>query len=378
MENTCNMILSEKIIDKENYLPALFNMIPDAISITRKDNGKCVEVNNGFINLFGFSELDIIDKTTLELGIWKNKKDRELLLKEIEKNKYVNDREFCVNNKFGNDIFVLISCQIFIVDEVEYILTIAKDITKIKEDQIKILKSAKELEYKNHALEEFVYVASHDLQEPLRIVSNYCQLIQEIYDGLDKKNINSKDKSEMDTYIRYVLDATSRMRFLIKDLLDFSKVGKDELNYEHIELRDLIETVLFDFKVKMNENKCKVTIDKMPKIYAQKTQISQIFHNLISNAIKFKGYAPLRIHIGVEEHGDMWKFSVSDNGIGIEQKHLKYIFGLFKRLHDKQKYPGTGIGLALVKKIVELYGGEIWVESKYGKGSAFYFTLPKK
>jgi PAS domain S-box-containing protein len=359
-------------------------MSPDAITITKKDTGKCIEFNNGFMNLFHFSKNEILNKTTLELGIWESEEYRENFFSLMNKTGKIENKEIHLKDKNKKDIYVLISCREFLVDEEKYLLTVAKDITEIKENELMLLEStrnlenfSKELNSKNKDLEEFVYIASHDLQEPLRVVSNYCQLIKEIYEDKFKKHVHKKDIEEIDSYFNYVIEATLRMKYLIRDLLDFSKIGKDNINYEIVDLNEVLKNVLSDFQIKINENKCKITRDKLPKIFIQKTRISQLFHNLISNAIKFKGYAPPRIHLGLEDLGNFWKFYVSDNGIGIDEKNINQIFGLFKRLHTRQEYPGTGIGLSLVKKIVENYGGKIWVESEIGKGSTFYFTLPK-
>ena len=241
-----------------------------------------------------------------------------------------------------------------------------------KEDSENFSKIVEELEKKNQELEQFAYIASHDLQEPLRVISSYCQLIKE-------KNYESMD-DEGKKYLDYSIDATFRMKTLIKELLDFSRVGKRDRPFEEIDLNILIKEVLKDFKIAIKETGVNIIVENnLPTIFAIKFRIKQLLHNLISNSIKFrcKGNSEVRIKCCEENINDYWLFYIKDNGIGIETRYYDKIFGIFKRLYSREEYPGTGIGLALCKKIVETHGGRIWVDSDKKDGTYFYFSILK-
>ena len=242
------------------------------------------------------------------------------------------------------------------------------NITHIKKEEETKLYLEK-LEQKNKELQQFAYVASHDLQEPLRTIISFTDLMLEQYSGSIKGNA--------DTYLRYISDASARMSNLIKGLLDYTRIGK---NFEISELDTnlILKNLLNDLNTLIVERNAKFEIEQLPVISGLDIEIIALFTNLITNAIKYKkkGENPL-IKIGATEEIDHWKFHVEDNGIGIEKTHLKRIFLIFQRLHNKDEYAGTGIGLAHCQKIVELHGGKIWVESSPGLGSTFYFTIPK-
>jgi light-regulated signal transduction histidine kinase (bacteriophytochrome) len=248
------------------------------------------------------------------------------------------------------------------------ISSIARDITERKKSE-EILKSKiEELARSNAELEQFAYVSSHDLQEPLRMISSYLQLLQRRYQGkLDEK---------ADKYIFYAVDGASRMQSLINDLLEFSRVTSRAREPEPTDCESLLNQILLNFDLYIKENKAIVSHDFLPEVMADSTQLAQVFQNLIINGIKFHSEEPSKIHISAEKKVSEWQFIVQDNGIGIDPQYSEKIFEVFKRLHKKEEYPGTGIGLAICKKIVERHGGYIWVESELGKGSTFYFTLP--
>jgi PAS domain S-box-containing protein len=229
-------------------------------------------------------------------------------------------------------------------------------------------RTAEELERSNRDLEQFAYVASHDLQEPLRAVSGYIQLLQQRYaDKLDEK---------ASQYIDGAVDGAVRMQKLIIDLLTFSRVGTRGRTLEWTELSKVLDSTLENLKVGIREANAKITNDPLPRLKVDPTQIAQLFQNLIGNAIKFRSKQTPEIHIGAKKRQDSWLFSIQDNGIGIDPQYTERIFMIFQRLHTRRKYPGTGIGLALCKKIIERHGGKIWVESGPEKGSTFCFTLP--
>jgi signal transduction histidine kinase len=228
---------------------------------------------------------------------------------------------------------------------------------------------ARDLERSNAELEQFAYVASHDLQEPLRKVASFTQLLQRRYHGqLDER---------ADQYIAFAVDGAKRMQVLINDLLAFSRVGR--LLREHVEVDagDLVAQALGNLSLVIEETGAEVTVDDLPRVSGDMSLLTGVFQNLIGNAVKFRGDAPPRIHVGVRDAGEEWEFCVADNGIGIEPEYADRIFVIFQRLHPKDAYPGTGIGLAMCRKIVEYHGGRIWLDTEVGTGTTFRFTLPK-
>lgn len=226
----------------------------------------------------------------------------------------------------------------------------------------------RKLKESNEQLEEFAYVASHDLQEPLRKIANFTELLASRYrDKLDAKAEN---------YIEYIVDGATRMQQLIQDLLTYSRMGKREIIIETVDLNEVLKQAVTDLDILISDNQVQVTNDELPTCKADSAQLQRVFRNLISNAIKYRSDESPRIHISCRLSRNFMEIAVRDNGIGIEPRFSKRIFGVFQRLHSREEYSGTGIGLAICKKIVERHGGRIWIESQPGKGSTVFFTLP--
>lgn len=249
------------------------------------------------------------------------------------------------------------------------VMEILEDITERKKAEKKLKEIIEELERSNDELQQFAYITSHDLQEPLRTITSFTQLLERRYSGkLDK---------DADEFIEYIVDASVRMKQMIIDLLEYSRVGTQGHEFKLVDVDDVLHETENNLKSLIDENNVILTHDALPTVIADKLQLVQLFQNLISNAIKFKKEnEPPKIHISAKKEGNDYVFSVSDNGIGMESKYTDKIFEVFKRLHTIDKYKGTGIGLAVVKRIVERHNGHIWVESELGTGSTFYFTIP--
>jgi light-regulated signal transduction histidine kinase (bacteriophytochrome) len=239
--------------------------------------------------------------------------------------------------------------------------------TKLRQDH---RQSQDDLARSNRDLEQFAYVASHDLQEPLRMVATYTQLLAERYRG--------KLDADADRYIHYAVDGALRMQKLVQDLLAFSRVGRPGLALENTDCNVALQLALENLKAAMQESGSIVEHAQLPLLMADSSQLVQVFQNLIGNAIKFRGSEPPLIRVSAELSGKEWVFSVADNGIGIAPEHAEGVFVVFRRLHTHAEYPGNGIGLSICKKIVEQHGGRIWVESEIGHGSTFRFAFPIK
>ena len=233
----------------------------------------------------------------------------------------------------------------------------------------KVAKRTRELNAKNKEMEQFLYIASHDLQEPLRTINSFAKVIEEDYE----EELNDGIRR----YLQFISDAATRMSELVKGLLDYSRLGKNK-KQTNVDFNEIIEAIQKDLAVAIAESKASFEIANMPTVNALKVEFRLLFQNLVSNAIKFrkKDLAPV-ICITAKEKKHHWRFSIQDNGIGIAENHKEKIFDIFQRLHDSKEYEGTGIGLAHCKKIVELHGGNIWVESEVNKGSTFHFTILK-
>jgi len=225
-----------------------------------------------------------------------------------------------------------------------------------------------ELARSNRDLEQFAYVASHDLQEPLRMVATYTELLAERYQG--------KLDANADKYIHYAMDGARRMQKLVHDLLAFSRLGRQGLAIESADCNVVLQATLVNLEATVRESGAVVEYAQLPVVMADSSQLIQVLQNLIANAIKFRGVAPPLIRVSAEAQAKDWVFSVADNGMGIAPDQLDNVFVIFRRLHTRAEYPGNGIGLSICKKIIEQHGGRIWVESGPGRGSTFRFTLP--
>ena len=247
---------------------------------------------------------------------------------------------------------------------------VGTDITDRKRAQAVLRAAYDELTRSNSELQQFAYVASHDLQEPLRMIGSYTQLLERRYG--DKLDADARE------FMSFIVEGATRMKQLIEDLLAYSRVGTRGKELRPVQAQGALDRALVNLRASIESSGAQITHDLLPEVSADETQLTQLFQNLIGNAIKFrKKDEPPRVHVALRDAGDEWRFSVSDKGIGIEPQYFERIFMVFQRLHTRDEYPGTGIGLAICKKVVDRHRGRIWVESAYGEGSTFHFTLHK-
>jgi PAS domain S-box-containing protein len=255
--------------------------------------------------------------------------------------------------------------------EISRITGVASDITKYKKVEEEIKTLLNELTRSNHELQQFAYVTSHDLQEPLRTIASFTQLMERRYKG--------KLDEDADEFMDYIVDASVRMKQMILDLLEYSRVGTKQEKYQSVHMESELNNVLANLNDLIERSHAEITHDPLPVVFGDKSQLLLLFQNLITNAIKFrKEDEPPRIHISAarDPEKNEYVFSIEDNGIGIEKQYFDRIFTIFQRLHTRDEYQGTGIGLSIAKRIVERHVGRIWVESEFGGGSVFYFTIP--
>lgn len=234
--------------------------------------------------------------------------------------------------------------------------------------EIRVRQRTLELERSNQELERFSYITSHDLQEPLRKIKNFTELLAQRYEGqLDEKG---------QKYIGYIVDGSTRMQQLITDILTYSRLGRSDYSFAPISLTQVVEQVIANLQLKIQEHQAHITYDGLPTIVGNGVLLSQLLQNLIDNALKFHGAEPPQIHISAQREGDSWLVAVQDNGIGFEPQFADRIFLMFQRLHSRDEYPGTGIGLAICKKVMDFHGGQISVKAVPGQGCTFNFAIP--
>ena len=376
--------LLKQIEQNKIFMREIIDSSPNLVFV--KDiKGKYILANKAVAELYGTTVKEIEGKEDIyyvERG--------KVSLEEIED--YLEaDREVIINKKIkqipeesvtdkNGDVRYFQTTKIpFIFNgHFDCVLGVSSDITERKKIEENIRKITNELKRSNEELQQYAYLASHDLQAPLRIIKNYCELMDDFYKEKSKEKIfTDEEEIEMDKYLKFVMNSVDRMRKLIRDLLEYSKAGNLLGEYEKFNVNELLNEVFSSFDIK--KKNIRIDINKTFEMFANKMQLSRIFHNLIDNSIKFKSKdRDIFIEIGVENREEDFLFYIKDNGLGIDKKHLKKIFYLFNRLYTEEEYKGSGLGLAFVKKLVNSHGGEVWVESEVGEGSTFYFTIAKK
>ena len=363
----------EKIV-KEIEFKQIIESMPNAL-IVSDESGKIIMANKKMEELFRYTK-DELYKSTLDLLIPKrySKQHPEHIESFVSKPSHRSigaNRDLFGLKKNGEEFPLEIGLNpIKINNNNNLVIATIVDVTERKTQELKIQSTLDALKFKNKELHEFAYITSHDLQEPLRAISSFTKLIKEEHKDELSENLN--------TYINFISESSDRLRNLITNLLDYTRLG----NIEKTTLVDcdiLIKEVLTDLTVSISESKSKISVvDTLPTVTGSKTGLRILFQNLLSNAIKFsKKDIPPQIKISFKEDSEKWMFSIQDNGIGMKEKDLTKIFNLFTRLHNRDSYEGTGIGLSYCMKIVQNHNGKIWVDSELGKGSTFYFTISK-
>jgi len=349
----------------------LLQLTYDAIMVRNITDGTIRSWNKGAEELYGFSPEEAIGRKSHELL----KTQFPTALAEIEKEAPAVghwEGELTQTTKDGRQLTVASRWR-FKADSNGHLSSIMEtDITERKRNQETILLAKEEklaeLLRSNEELQQFAYVCSHDLQEPLRVISGFTQLLGTRYKGkLDEK---------ADLFIGFIVDGSKRMQDLINDLLIYSRVNSEIREFGIVETAKALEMAKANLQLLIEETGATVTAGELPTVKGDIPQFMQLFQNLLANALKFRSNEPISINVSANRDGDFWQFAVSDNGVGLDMQYAERIFVIFQRLHRKETYPGSGLGLAVCRKIVIRHGGRIWVQSEPGKGTTFYFTIP--
>lgn len=365
--------VEEELIRSQATTRAILEAAVDGI-ISIDTEGLILSCNPAASRIFGYPENELIGRNIKVLmpEPFRSNHDRYLqnYLRTGKKKIIGIGREVTGLHKDGTSFPMDLAVSEVNLPGFRFFTGTIRDITERKKAADDLARHRRELERSNAELQQFAYVASHDLQEPLRMVASYLQLLERRYrDRLDD------DARE---FIGFAVDGARRMQQLINDLLNFSRVGTRGGEFEECDIRLVIDGVLRTLRFALQDSDAKVETGPMPVVWADPVQMGQLFQNLISNALKFHGDQPPHIQISARQEADMWQFTVQDNGIGFDPEYQQRIFTIFQRLHSREEYPGTGIGLAICRKIVERHNGRIWAQSRSGQGSRFHFTLPVK
>jgi PAS domain S-box-containing protein len=360
-----------RLRESEEHYRQTFELAASGIAHVGLD-GRFLQVNRSLCEILGYGREELLGRSVKEVS---HPEDRDLTdaqrgrVHEGEMDAVRFEKRYV--RKDGTVVWVELAVALARDPHghPQYEIAMFDDITERKQAEAALAAAHEELKRSNAELEQFAYVASHDLQEPLRMVSSYTQLVMKRYgERLD---------GEAKEFMAYVVDGAARMKQLIEDLLAYSRVGTKGREARPVAAGNALKRAITNLQAAIAESGAEITHDPLPTVSADEPQLAQLFQNLIGNALKFRGSEKTSIRIEAKENPSDWEFHVKDNGIGIEPQYFERIFMLFQRLHTKGDYPGTGIGLAICKKVVERHGGRIWVESEPGRGSSFNFTLPK-
>lgn len=361
-------ILRQKIEAEElrDFNSKILESAPFGVAVY-EDTGQCTYANESFAVTIGAKKESVLAQNFYSISSWKDSGLFDLAMNTLD-NEEVSLKELSFTSTFGKELNV--DCRIipFYSSGRKNILVIFQDISERKRHERSIEFALEELGRSNKDLEQFAYIASHDLQEPIRMIKSYTQLL-EVY----KNNLSNKKSEE---FLGFISEGASRMQQLINDLLQYSRISIKPKPFESVDLNGVLSNVLDDLKIKIAEEKASFIYNNLPVVRGDRTQLRQVFQNLIQNSLKFRSDKNPVIKIESEKQNNSWVISIADNGIGIDKEYFEKIFVIFQRLHGRDRYPGTGIGLALCKKIIEHHGGQICVVSEPDKGTIISFTLP--
>ncbi|TAN50179.1 MAG: PAS domain S-box protein, partial [Rhodospirillales bacterium] len=364
---TAEKLAEEALKNEEGRLRLIVDSVPLALIISRVAEAVVLNANQAAHQMFGFEGERMNGHSSSEF--YADPEERKRFLGQIRKDGVVSEFEVRMLRRDGSAFWALLSGRLVNFENAECVLIGARDVSARKEAESRLAAMAEELARSNAELEQFAYVASHDLQEPLRMIASYVQLLERRY-----KEKLGDDARE---YIAYAVDGAKRMQTLITDLLEFSRVSRKGDPFVRVDLNQIAEEALANLAMARRECGPDITVNALPVVEGDPVQLVRLFQNLIGNALKYRHPARVpEIGVTASRVGDYWEIEVRDNGIGISEAYFERIFIIFQRLHTRSDYPGTGIGLALCKKIVERHGGHIRVEAKEGEYSAFKFTLP--
>jgi PAS domain S-box-containing protein len=363
VETTERKHAEEALKESETKYKQLVEYAPTGIYEIDFRVPKFTTVNDAMSVLSGYSRDELFAMNPFDLLDDESKKQFQERMKKALEGKEIDEQvDYIVIKKDGSRINVVLNNKLIFEDGRPIgAFVVGYDVTERRRVE-------EELKRSNAELQQFAYVTSHDLQEPLRMVTSYLDLLNHKYG----EKLDPKAKE----YMSYAIDGADRMRELINDLLAYSRVDSQPLTLEQVDMNEVVAEVVNELHVAIKEAHAELIIDSLPVMVADKKKIKQVFLNLLSNAIKFHGTMSPKVEVSAHRLGSAWMIAIKDYGIGIETKYFDKIFEMFQRLHTKEEYPGTGIGLPIAKKIVEIHGGRIWVESEVGKGSTFFFTIP--
>jgi PAS domain S-box-containing protein len=364
-------LAERKLRDRDALLSGVLEHSPDAVVVVGAD-GRMERVNQQMEAVFGYTREELCGQSV------------EMLLPQALREQHVEQRqgyardphvrpmgiglELFGKRKNGTEFPADIMLSPLKWGDVDLVIAVVRDITRRKQAETALASFAADLERSNAAWQQFAYVTSHDLQEPLRAIGSYLQLLERRY----------KDRLDVDAghYIARSIAGVKRMQTLIDDLLAYSRVVSRPRELQPLDCSATLNNALANLETAIKESGAVIVASDLPTVRADATQLTQVFQNLIGNAIKFRSGESPKICVAAVHQSGEWLFSVRDNGIGIDPQYHERIFGVFQRLHTAQVYPGTGIGLAICKRIIEGHGGRIWVESEPAKGATFWFTIP--
>jgi two-component system CheB/CheR fusion protein len=339
----------------------IFETAKDGIMVLESPSGLVLDVNPYFLELCRYPMADLLTRPIHQTPPFLDLEPIRDLVKNVSEQGTVRLDSVPLRTRDRREVTLELIANGYRVKDRSLIQINIRDVTEKRRNEDDLRRS-------NLDLQQFAFAASHDLQEPLRTITSYLQLL--------KRDLAGKLGPESDEYVRFITGAADRMRQLVLDLLGYSQVSRSEMNPDAINMEAALSTVILNLQMAIESAGTRITFDHLPVVYADEAQMVRLLQNLITNAIKYRGKDAPHIHLSAQEAGAEWLFSIQDNGIGLDMRYADHIFTVFKRLHG-QEYPGTGIGLAICKRIVERHGGRIWVESKPGLGSTFFLTLPR-